>query len=116
MLTADDVRKALGLVPFEGFARKQDQSMERANEALNETLAVELGPRRTGRSTRMLCSALAAASSGRRVSIAAKPLPAEAALKEKAREWAEQIGLNPELIVGHLATAEIEFFDHTWYE
>lgn len=108
MLTADGVRKALELEPFEGFARK----------ALNSPpsdITLEFGPRRTGRTTRMLCSLLAAASSGRTVSIYAIPLAYENALKEKAREWAERLKINPKLIVGSLGKAEIEFFDHSYY-
>jgi hypothetical protein len=118
MLTADDVRKALDLVPFEGFARKQEATTDpiRMAELAENPNEVLLGPRRTGRTTRMLCSLLAACSTGRRVAIYARPLAAETAMKEKAREYALRIGLNPDLILGHLATAEIEFFDHTWYE
>lgn len=118
MFTTEDVRKALDLVPFEGFARKQQSLPDRIriSELSQDPEEVLLGPRRTGRSTRMLCSLLAACSTGRRVAIYAKPLPMETALKDRAREWATKLGINPDLIVGHLATAEIEFFDHTWYE
>lgn len=114
MLSADDVRKALDLIPFEGFARKQDQVLEHAKEGVNELY--ELQPHHTGRTTRMLCSLLAVASTGRRVAIYAKPFELEADLKAIARSWAERIGINPEMIVGRLATADVEFFDHTWYE
>jgi len=30
-------------------------------------------------------------------------------------EWAQKLGLNPKLVHGHLATSDLEFFDHTWY-
>lgn len=114
MLTTDEVRKALELDPFEGFARK------RLNEPLSEVAQiasqeVEFGPRRTGRTTRMLCSVLAACSTGRIAAVYAKPMPQENAIKEKAREWAVRLGINPKLIVGSLAPADLEFFDHTYY-
>lgn len=117
MLSAEEVRKALGLLPFEGFARKQQNHADARIAASEGASAIDMGPRRTGRSTRMLCSVLAAISSGRPVSIYAKPQPVEHTLKSIAQEWALQLGLNPKLVLGHLAsTAEIEFFDHTWYD
>lgn len=114
MLTADDVRKALELTPFEGFARKK--ASEPPSDKLSSEGKLSIGQRMSGRSTRMICSALAAASTGRRVALYAKPMVLENVLKDRSREWAVKLGLNPDLIVGHLATAEIEFFDHTWYE
>jgi hypothetical protein len=120
MMSAEEVRKGLGLTPFEGFARKQLESLPvRVAEALasNVPMTPEEHLRQTGRSTRMICSLLAAVSSGRPVAIYAKPQAHEYQLKDKAQQWAEQLGLNPKLIHGHLASiAEIEFFDHTWYE
>ncbi len=119
MLSVDEVRRALDLVPFEGFARKQLSSPDRASakEMMTAETQVLFGPRGTGRTTRMLCSVLAAISSGRPVAIYAKPIVLEHIIKERAQEWAEKIGLSPKLIHGHLASvAEIEFFDHTWYD
>lgn len=119
MLSTEDVRKALGLAPFEGFARKKLNNPEKnlASEMVDASKEIHVFPRLTGRSTRMICSMLAAISAGRRVSIYAKPQAMEYALKEHAQAWAERLGLNPKLILGHLAsTAEIEFFDHTWYD
>ena len=119
MFTIEEVRKALNLVPFEGFSRKAQSDPDRmkiASEMLAGPKAVFLGPRQTGRTTRMICSALAVASAGRRVSISAKPQPLEHAIKDRAQEMATKLGINPKLIVGHLATADVEFFDHTWYE
>jgi 16S rRNA G1207 methylase RsmC len=119
MLTAEEVRKALGLVPFEGYARKHEHSdaMQRVSEMMSDaSKEIIITPRQTGRSTRMICSLLATISSGRPVAIYAKPQSVEHSLKDKAQEWAEKLGLNPKLILGHLAsTAEIEFFDHSWY-
>lgn len=119
MLTVEDIRKALDLVPFEGFARKQLASLERAriSEMLTAEATTDQAVRNTGRSTRMICSALAVVSAGRPVAIYAKPMLTEHALKDRAQEWAEKLGLNSKLIHGHLAsTAEVEFFDHTWYD
>lgn len=118
MLSADEVRKALDLMPFEGFARKQLETRPaRIAGLVEEVLSNKEIVRQTGKSTRMICSLLATISSGRMASIYAKPQTQEYALKEKAQQWAEQLGLNPKLILGHLAsTAEIEFFDHSWYE
>jgi hypothetical protein len=116
MLTAEEVRKQLELQPFEGYARKQlnTRIFESVEDASKE---ISVRPRQIGRTTRMLCSVLAAISSGRPVAIYAKPQAVEAALKDLAQQWAERLGLNPRLILGHLAsTAEIEFFDHSWYE
>lgn len=115
MLTAEAVRKALDLLPFEGFARRRQKvADDRASEGV---VLGALRHRQTGRSTRMICSVLAAISSGRPVSIYAKPQSVEYELKNKAQEWAVKLGLNPKLVFGHLASvAEIEFFDHTWYD
>lgn len=119
MLTAEDVRKALGFVPFEGYARRQENSTvgHRISEMMSDaSKEITIRPRATGRSVRMLCSALAAISAGRPVAIYAKPQSLEHILKERAQEMAVKLGLNPKLILGHLAsTAELEFFDHTWY-
>lgn len=120
MLTADEVRKALDLVPFEGFARKRSQENDKktSDATILPGVALEYAfrGRLTGRSTRMLCSLLASVSSGRRCAIYASPQVVEDTLKDRARGWAEKLGLNSKLIVGHLATADVEFFDHSWYE
>lgn len=113
MLSAEDIRKALSLTPFEGFARKRVN--EREQLAAAEGISLNWGDRQTGRSTRMICSLLAAISTGRTASIYAKPQPLETSLKEIAQEWAQKLGLNPKLVHGHLATSDLEFFDHTWY-
>lgn len=119
MLTVEEVRKALELVPFEGYARKHEYAdarqlvSEMMSDASKEIIII---PCKTGRSTRMICSMLATISSGRPVAIYAKPQAVEHALKDQAQAWAEKLGLNPRLILGHLAsTAEVEFFDHSWY-
>lgn len=116
MLTAEEVRRQLELMPFEGYARKILNTPVR-EAVVDGSKEIEIRPRQTGRSTRMICSMLAAISSGRPVALYARPQAMEVALKDRAQEWAERLGLNPKLIMGHLAsTAEIEFFDHTWYD
>ncbi len=50
MLTADDIGKAAGLVPFDDFCAQHSAGPDE--------------PRRTGRTTRALCEAIAAAANG----------------------------------------------------
>ncbi|WP_437647843.1 hypothetical protein [Sorangium sp. So ce362] len=69
-MTPDEVRAAAGLIPFDVYARAAAESTARRHPGAD--------PKRgTGRTTRMLCDALAAASEGRQVHIVA------------GRRWAE---------------------------
>ncbi|WP_437958580.1 hypothetical protein WME76_02220 [Sorangium sp. So ce119] len=63
-MTPDEVRIAAGLIPFDDYARAASAAMAQRFPGVKPW-------RGTGRTTRMLCEALAAASEGRRVHVVA---------------------------------------------
>jgi hypothetical protein len=68
----------------------------------------------TGRSERMICSLLAAMSRGSSVVIRGCSGDLENQLTERAMTYAKKLGLDTTLLTQ--VTAEVEFFDHTFYE
>ncbi|WP_438041430.1 hypothetical protein [Sorangium sp. So ce128] len=78
-MTPDEVRAAAGLIPFADHAGVG-------------------GRRGTGRTTRVLCEALAAASEGRRVHVVAARGERRVHLERQARDLARKAGLSLEKV------------------
>lgn len=101
-LTVDQVRERLGFMPFDEYAAKIRAEYYPAirknmpEDAYREI--VEEG-RRTGRTTRAICEAIAAASAGKTVTIVGgADAHARRTLRDAARGHAERCGVDPSLI------------------
>jgi hypothetical protein len=114
-MTSGEIRRELGLMPWhEHAAQAQKELRERLEGLVDADTLISERMRRTGRSERMICSLLAAMSKGSSVVIRACSGRMEDTLTERAKIHARKLGLDVTLL--SQVAAEVEFFDHTFYE
>lgn len=94
-VTADEIAEALGLVPFMEWGLSPELRQWRERERA-ERGTVDFA-RGTGRTTRMLCSALAQMSVGEAVYISGHSPAYTRQLVYTARAYAHRIGIDPGL-------------------
>jgi hypothetical protein len=93
-MTPEEVRIALSLRPFDEFARASGETtrLQMLSMMTEEQVRAE-GPRRTGRTTRMIVEALAAASLGRHVVFVSRSLESARTILKYAQEFAHRLGI-----------------------
>lgn len=95
-LTKDQVRERLGLRPFAEFAAARREANKTELAALHGTptyIVGDLKNRGTGRTTELLCEAIAHSSAGRVVFIDASTYHAQRAIQSGAHARARQLGV-----------------------
>lgn len=114
-MTSGEVRRALGLKPWHEHAHEVQQlRMANLTGVMDADDLIKDRMRQTGRTTRMICSALAAMSRGVSVVFRSGSGHSEALITEQARLYAKKLGLDASLL--SQVAAEVEFFDHLFYE
>jgi hypothetical protein len=122
-MTAANIMELLELKDWGAFAKKARyknlNDRERTRTFSKEHLLSEKD-RMTGRSTRMLVSALVVMSKGMSVNIlgygsSRNPHSVSSALRHRLKELADSLGIDPTL-VRLIPGADVEFFDHTYWE
>ena len=121
-LTHDEIMKDLELKPWSEFAKNQIvKNMDQERTAiLGQKLASREKHRQTGRSTRMMVSALVVMAQGFSVRIyglgSVKTQGSHTLdLIRRLREYSKVLGINPYLAKTG-GYADLEFFDHTYWE
>lgn len=87
--TAEDVRVACGLQPFPNTSEEKDEYRRSIRDTLSEEAWLESRDRQTGRTTKMVCEALATLANGQDVLIFALAGSVDA-IRGMLNRWAEQ--------------------------
>ncbi len=106
-MTVDEVRKALSLMDFDEYVNYSHAlNDERMKELYTPEILEREQHRRTGRTTRLLCEALAAMSEGKSVHLAGRNFHHTKDLYRKLAVLAAQLGLRTRL------GEDVRFVDH----
>ena len=114
-MTAEEARVALQLEPWEKFRDRQERKdwIEQMRQVMSPEAFAKERWRMSGRTTRMLCSAVAAMWKGLRVKIYASNRIVAESIEDDLRVMAKRLG-TPTLFSKD--SPDLEFFDHTYYE
>jgi len=104
----------LKLTDWDGFEKDAIERNKKNDHLYTETAALENRIRQTGRTTKILVSALVAMTRGFTVTIWAPRGPARKYLLSQLQEMAESIGLQRSKVVKE--GADVEFYDHLYWE
>jgi len=111
-MTVEEVRKGLGLSPFDDFAAEQGAKSRAI--ASHDFLPIRNLNRQTGRTTRMIVSALAMASEGNAVQFEGETLRRTDQIVKMAKSYAHRLGIPEHLIcAAYPKRGVLMFRDHS---
>jgi hypothetical protein len=104
MKTAEKIRIALELKPFDEFEYEQLCHLKERSQYLTKTAAIKERFRQTGRSTKIICNLLASISAGNKVLFVSDTYALTSRVTDKIVSLAVKLGLNAELIMRTLVS------------